>query len=132
MIVYKLVFFIEIQFNSIFSLRGLCDNVDAGLENFTDYEACFTLPSRNIQSNQNAPLQLRVRRAQDYDAPYQLRYLGQPESDRRKPTIVRSCIDIACTSSIVDYLTELGARIEFEYRISGYLFRKGRMKVNSN
>lgn len=82
-----------------------------------------------MQPNQNAPLQFRVRRALDHDAPYQLRYLGQPESDRRKPTIVRSCIDVACTSSIVDYLTELQARIEFEYRISGYLFRKGRMKI---
>lgn len=35
----------------------------------------------------------------------------------------------ACTSSIVEYLNELGARIEYEYRISGYLFRKGRMKI---
>lgn len=29
----------------------------------------------------------------------------------------------------MDYLNELGCRIEFEYRISGYMFRKGRMKI---
>lgn len=114
-----------------FRLRGLCDNVDTGVEQFTDCEACFTIPSRQVGGpTQVAPLQLRVRRSQEPANPYfQLRYLGQPEADRRKPTIVRSCIDVACTSSIYDYLTELGARVQFEYRISGYMFRKGRMKI---
>lgn len=104
-------------------LRGLCDNVDAGVEHFQDYEACF-----NLGPNPSG-LKLRVRKAQDVDAPYQLRYLGQAETDRTKPTLVRSCIDVACTSSIVEYLNELGAMVEFEYRISGYMFRKGRMKI---
>lgn len=29
----------------------------------------------------------------------------------------------------MEYLTELGARLEFEYTAHGYMFRKGRMKI---
>lgn len=81
--------------------------------------------------NQTAPLSLRVRRSINHDVPYQLRYLGQLEgqADRTRPTLVRNCIDIACTASIVEYLQELGFRPEFEYKLFGYMFRKGRMKV---
>ena len=28
--------------------------------------------------------------------PWQLRYLGQPEIGEKRPTLVRSCYDIAC------------------------------------
>lgn len=105
----------------------MCDNVESGPEHFSDYEVCFSLRL----PNQTAPLALRVRKALDQDAPFQLRYLGQPEgmADRNRPTLVRSCIDIACTASIVEFLTELGFRMEFEYRVTGYMFRKGRMKI---
>lgn len=74
---------------------------------------------------------MRVRKAQDVpDAPYQLRYIGQPElGDRTRPTLVRSSIDVSCTASIVEFLTELGCRVDFEFTIKGYMFRKGRMKV---
>lgn len=72
---------------------------------------------------------LRVRKAQDVEAPYQLRYTGQAEVDRTRPTLVRSSIDVGCTASIVDFLTELGCRVDFEYINRGYMFRKGRMKI---
>lgn len=49
--------------------------------------------------------------------------------DKARPTIVRSSVDVAVTPSILEYLTELGARIEFEYVARGYMFRKGRMKI---
>lgn len=76
------------------------------------------------------PLLLRVRRAEDMDAPHQLRYIGQQEiGDRSRPTLVRNSLDIACTSSVVEFLTELGCRIDFEYTNRGYMFRKGRMKI---
>lgn len=71
---------------------------------------------------------MRVRKAQDMDAPYNLRYVGQSELANR-PTIVRSSLDIACTASIVEFLTEMGFRIDFEYVNRGYMFRKGRMKI---
>lgn len=58
---------------------------------------------------------LRVRRALDRDSPFQLRYIGQPELDRSRPTLVRSSIDVGCTSTILDFLTELGCRLDFEY-----------------
>lgn len=76
------------------------------------------------------PLLLRVRKACDVDAPYQLRYVGQPElGDRTRPTLVRSSLDIACTSTIIEFLTELGCRVDYEYINRGYMFRKGRMKI---
>lgn len=82
-------------------------------------------------SPQEQPLLLRVRRALDYlDMPWQLRYIGQPElGDKSRPTIVRSSIDIATSNTVVEFLTELGCKLDFEYIARGYMFRKGRMKV---
>lgn len=128
-------------------LKGLCDNVDSGPEAFHDHEICFSLRD----PKQTANLQFRVRKALDVDVPYQLRYIGQPEvcthfvalftlfgmisllplqvGDRSRPTLVRSSIDVRCTRSILDFLAELGCRVDFEFINRGYMFRKGRMKV---
>lgn len=106
-------------------LRGLCDNVETAPETFHDLEVCMSMR----QPNQQMPLNVRVRRALDRDMPFQLRYIGQPELDRSRPTLVRSSIDVGCTSSILEFLTELGCRLDFEYVSQGYLFRKGRMKI---
>ena len=84
----------------------------------------------SIQGTGSQPLNLRVRRPLDpnLECPWQLRYIGQPELGNR-PTIVRSCHDIACSENAVEFLIELGCRLEFEFVAKGYLFRKGRMKV---
>lgn len=71
------------------------------------------------QPNSPQPLLLRVRRALGRDAPFQMRYLGQPEVDMRRPTLVRSCMDCACTNGILDFLSEMGFRLEFEYIAKG-------------
>lgn len=42
---------------------------------------------------------------------------------------MRSCYDIACSENAVEFLTELGCRLEFEYVAKGFVFRKGRMKI---
>ncbi|XP_014238918.1 mediator of RNA polymerase II transcription subunit 18 [Trichogramma pretiosum] len=109
-------------------LRGLCDNLDSGAESFHDHEMCFSI-RKGPPPEQG--LSLRVRRAFDYhDAPWQLRYIGQPEiGDKSQPTMVRSSLDIACSSTIVEFLTELGCRLDFECILRGYMFRKGRMKI---
>ncbi|KXJ72352.1 hypothetical protein RP20_CCG018315 [Aedes albopictus] len=108
-------------------LRGLCDNVDTGPEAFADYEMCLSL---KVPNEKTPVMTVRVRKAQDTDAPYQLRYIGQPElGDRNRPTLVRSSLDIACTPHVVEFLTEMGFRVDFEYITKGYMFRKGRMKV---
>ncbi|XP_018365103.1 PREDICTED: mediator of RNA polymerase II transcription subunit 18 isoform X2 [Trachymyrmex cornetzi] len=110
-------------------LRGLCDNVDHGPEGFYDHEMCFSIRS----TPQEQPLLLRVRRtldASNADMPWQLRYIGQPElGDKSRPTIVRSSIDIATSNTVVEFLTELGCKLDFEYVTRGYMFRKGRMKI---
>ncbi|XP_067638162.1 uncharacterized protein MED18 isoform X3 [Eurosta solidaginis] len=104
----------------IHRLRGLCDTIDASPESFHDVEVCLSLR----QPTQTAPLMLRVRRALDRDAPFQLRYIGQPELDRSRPTLVRSSIDVGCTSTILDFLTELGCRLDFEYVSRGTYIHK--------
>lgn len=121
----------------IFRLKGLCDNVETAPEQFADYEACFSLraPMTDQMQPQQAPapLMLRVRRSNDpadSAMPFQLRYIGNPElGDAKRPTLLRSSFDISCSPSIIDFLQELGCRLEFEYTVRGYLFRKGRMKI---
>lgn len=75
----------------------------------------------------------RVRRSMEAayaDMPWQLRYIGQPElGDKSRPTIVRSSIDVATSNTVVDFLTELGCKLDYEYITRGYIFRKGRMKI---
>eukprot|EP00088_Acartia_fossae_P060246 TRINITY_DN7209_c0_g1_i5.p1 TRINITY_DN7209_c0_g1~~TRINITY_DN7209_c0_g1_i5.p1 ORF type:complete len:213 (-),score=37.13 TRINITY_DN7209_c0_g1_i5:432-1070(-) len=106
-------------------LKGLCDNVDVGHHTFHEKEMVFS-----IRGNSTMPLALRVRHSLDasINVPWQLRYVGQPETGNR-PTVVRSCFDIACSSNIVEFLTELGCRLEFEQVCKGFIYRKGRIKV---
>merc|ERR1719331_3218056 len=84
----------------------------------------------SIRGTSTVPLTLRVRHSLDPNSriPWQLRYVGQPEMSQ-KSTVVRSCYDIACSSNVVEFLTELGCRLEFEYIAKGFVFRKGRMKI---
>lgn len=74
---------------------------------------------------------VRVRQdRQRKDFPWHLRYLGQSEiGDKNRATMVRSCIDVACSEKICDFLTEMGFKLSFTYLTKGYLFKKGRMKV---
>ncbi|XP_014218885.1 mediator of RNA polymerase II transcription subunit 18 [Copidosoma floridanum] len=109
-------------------LRGLCDNIDTGPEQFNDHEMCFSIrkgPPPEV------PLSLRVRRALDMiDMPWQLRYIGQPElGDKSQPTMVRSSLDVATSNTVVEFLTGMGFNLDFEYIIRGFMFLKGRMKV---
>ena len=112
----------------IHRLRGLCDNVDIGREEFNEKEMVFS-----IRGTATQPLQLRVRHSLDPNSsiPWQLRYVGLPELSQ-KATIVRSCYDIACTNNVVEFLSELGCRLEYEYISRGFIFRKGRIKVTVN
>jgi len=116
-------------------LRGLCDNVEDGQENFAEKEMVFSLQGASAG---NQPLQLRVRRpllagggatSKKPDCPWQLRYVGQPELANR-PVVVRSCYDIACSENVVDFLRELGCRLDYEFAAKGFLFRKGRLRVS--
>ncbi|OXA57818.1 mediator of RNA polymerase II transcription subunit 18 isoform X2 [Folsomia candida] len=112
-------------------LRGLCDNVDSGPETFHDHEACFVLYGNPGTGQQPPPLTLRVRRAlDDTSAPWHLRYMGQAEiGDKNRPTMIRSTLDVAVGSDILEFLKELGCRREFDFITKGFLFRKGRLKI---
>ncbi|XP_049787674.1 mediator of RNA polymerase II transcription subunit 18 isoform X2 [Schistocerca cancellata] len=107
--------------------------LSTAMESLTAAMNSSIVPSQEylLQGGTSAqPLLLRVRRALDYpDMPFQLRYIGQPEIDKSRPTIVRNSIDIGTSSSVVEFLTELGCRMDFEYIVRGYMFRKGRMKI---
>ena len=74
---------------------------------------------------------VRVRQdRQNKEFPWHLQYLGRSEiGDKSRATMVRSCIDVACSEKICDFLTEMGFKLSFTYLAKGYLFKKGRMKV---
>lgn len=74
---------------------------------------------------------LRVRQdTERKNFPWHLRYLGQSEiGDKNRATMVRSCIDIACSPNIGQFLTEMGFKLHFNFLTRGYMFKKGRMKV---
>lgn len=112
-------------------LRGLCDNADSGYEMFHDHEMAYILRSPTSAAVQ--PVSLRVRRSvepKDKDMPWHLRYLGQHEvGDKNRATLVRSCVDVSCSTNVAHFLEEMGFKRDFEYLSKGYIFKKGRMKV---
>jgi len=113
-------------------LRGLCDSAERNFETFSDYEAVYILRNSSAtQQSQGQCVFFRVRHALDHpDAPDHIRYLGQPEmGDRGRPTLVRACLDVACSSNVKEFLTEMGFRLDHDYVAKGYFFQKGRMKV---
>ncbi|CAM1295879.1 MED18 (predicted) [Pycnogonum litorale] len=71
---------------------------------------------------------VRARRAIDHPGvPWHLRYVGQPEAgDKNRPTIVS---DVATSENLVQFLNEMGFRLDHEFILKGYMFRKGRMKI---
>lgn len=73
---------------------------------------------------------LRVRRSIDYpENPWNLRYLGHHDTDRNRLTLARTCIDCNTSATITQFLNEMGFRLEFEFILRGFMFRKGRMKI---
>ncbi|CAG2101486.1 unnamed protein product [Medioppia subpectinata] len=107
-------------------LRGFCDNCDSSPETFHDHEMVFTIRAPNGSNTS-----LRVRKSLDVPHnPYHLRYLGQQElGDKNRATIVRNCIDCSTSSDCVPFLQEMGFKLDYEFVLKGYMFRKGRMKV---
>jgi len=109
-------------------LSGLTDNPQSGMQCFSDHEIVFQIrgPSASVQ-----PLSLRVRRSLERpDFPWHVKYVGQPEfGDKSKHTLVRSCIDVGTSDNVVQFLQEMGFKMDHEFIAKGYLFRKGRMKV---
>lgn len=107
-------------------LRGLCDNADEPSETFHDYEMVF-----QTRGSTGTPLVLRARQALDHpEMPWHLRYVGQPEvGDKSRSTMVRTCIDVDTSNNVVAFLNELGFRLDYEFVMKGFMFRKGRMKV---
>lgn len=107
-------------------LRGFCDNADSPPETFHDHEMVYT-----IRSASGSSTSLRVRKSLDHNSnPYHLRYLGQQElGDKSRATIVRNCIDCSTSNNCVQFLIDMGFKLDYEFVLKGYMFRKGRMKV---
>jgi mediator of RNA polymerase II transcription subunit 18 len=56
--------------------------------------------------------------------------MGQAElGDKNRPTMIRSTLDVAVGSDILEFLKELGCRREFDFITRGFIFRKGRLKL---
>lgn len=62
--------------------------------------------------------------------PWQLRYIGQSElGDKFQATIVRNSLNIGVKGSLLEFLRELGCKLDFDYAVKGFMFRKGIMKI---
>ncbi|ESO82416.1 hypothetical protein LOTGIDRAFT_204899 [Lottia gigantea] len=110
-------------------LRGLCDNAEKAPEPFYDHEMVFMLRGATAQQN---PVLFRVRRSVEPrdDTSWHIRYLGTSEvGDKSRHTLVRACFDVACSNNVVQFLNEMGFKLDHEYCVKGYFFHKGRMKV---
>lgn len=111
----------------IHRLQGLCDNIETGPETFRDHEMVF-----NMSVPPALPVLFRARRSLLYtDAPWHVRYIGQADlmADKSRPTLMRSCIDVSTSENLVQFLQEMGFKLDHEYVVQGALFVKGRMKV---
>ncbi|KAL4225546.1 Mediator of RNA polymerase II transcription subunit 18 [Mactra antiquata] len=107
-------------------LRGLCDNADSNPEAFHDHEMIFSLKG----SPQQQPMTVYLRHSLIQTDCWHLRYVGSTEfGDKTRQTLVRSCVDIGVSDSIVKFLNEIGFKLEYEFVAKGYFFHKGRMKV---
>ncbi|CAH1786406.1 unnamed protein product, partial [Owenia fusiformis] len=110
-------------------LKGLCDNVEAGTVSFQDHEMVYIM--RSNTTNQQ-PMIFRARRSLTHrEAPWHLRYLGttEPVADKSRHTLMRSSIDVGTSDNLVQFLRDIGFRLDHEFVLKGYFFRKGRMKV---
>ncbi|XP_069479038.1 mediator of RNA polymerase II transcription subunit 18 isoform X1 [Ambystoma mexicanum] len=105
-------------------LRGLCDNMEP--ETFQDHEMVFLL-----KGQQGSPFILRARRSMDKPSlPWHLRYLGQPEmGDKSRHALVRNCVDIATSDNLMEFLLEMGFRLDHEFVAQGHIFKRGSMKI---
>ena len=43
--------------------------------------------------------------------------------------MLRNSIDVGCTPNVLEFLSEMGFKQEYEYMCKGCMFRKGRMKI---
>lgn len=110
----------------IHRLRGLCDNAESQPEVFTDHEMVFQMKGNQGQQ----PISVHLRHSLCPPEYWHLQYIGTAEmGDKSRHTLVRSCLDIGVSDSIVQYLNEMGFKLDYEFVAKGYFFHKGRMKV---
>lgn len=110
----------------IHRLRGLCDNADTQPDTFQDHEMVFVLRG-NPQQTQ---ITVHLRHSLVETECWHLRYVGSAEiGDKSRHTLVRTCVDIGVSDSIVKYLNEIGFKLDYEFVAKGFFFHKGRMKV---
>ncbi|KAG2460703.1 MED18 polymerase, partial [Polypterus senegalus] len=95
-------------------------------DTFVDHEMVFLL-----KGQQGSPFILRARHSLDRpNAPWHLRYLGQPEvGDKSRHALVRNCVDVAVSHNLTEFLSEMGFRMDHEFVAKGHIFRKGALKV---
>lgn len=125
-------------------LRGFCDNSYEQPHKFHDHEMVYTISMTFIllfldiklifcdftEAPTGQTSSLRVRRSLDHpENPWNLRYLGHHDTDRNRIALARSCIDCNTTTNIIQFLNEMGFRLDFEYTLKGFMFRKGKMKI---
>ncbi|CDW57520.1 mediator of RNA polymerase II transcription [Trichuris trichiura] len=105
-------------------IKGLADPRS---EAFSEHELVFA------NKSSTGPITWHVRRSLDHpDAPFHLRYVGNPDPDENKkcPTIMRKTMDCLCHSNdMMGFLGNLGFRMQYEFVAKGVIFTKGPIKI---
>ncbi|KAL5006203.1 hypothetical protein ScPMuIL_015009 [Solemya velum] len=107
-------------------LQGLCDNAEGMPQKFQDHEMVFMMRGNTPQQI----ISFRVRHSLHQRQNWVLRYTGQTEiGDKNRQTLVRTCCDVATSDNVVQFLNEMGFRLDNEFIAKGFFFHKGRMRV---
>ncbi|CAG2253557.1 MED18 [Mytilus edulis] len=93
-------------------LKGLCDHADSPEEKFVDHEMVYAIKNASIPQ----PLQYSVRHSLVQPENWQLRYLGHSEmGDKSRHTLIRNCVDVATSDNVLQFLHEVGFRLDHEF-----------------
>lgn len=107
-------------------LKGMCDSSDETTSRFKEHEIVYSMRE---PSNQTVSVRVKKQLAPP-GQPCLLTYLGHPEiGDKNRPTTVRTCVEVNCTSNVCSFLQELGFVMDFEYISQGWQFQKNKLRV---
>uniref|UniRef100_A0A914CC05 Mediator of RNA polymerase II transcription subunit 18 n=1 Tax=Acrobeloides nanus TaxID=290746 RepID=A0A914CC05_9BILA len=88
----------------------------------------------SLKTGDNPDVTVRIRRKFNRDSHlWHWRYVAAPEPDIHCPTIVRKVIDsVGASSNLMEFVKNLGLRMDYEYITQGELFIKGKIKIFLN
>ncbi|CAK9292252.1 unnamed protein product [Gordionus sp. m RMFG-2023] len=118
--------------NALQKLKGISDDGDGPLKEFSDYEIGLILQKNTpLSSKISSSFRMKIRRSlSQFSLPHYIRYQGPIENtDKTMSTLYRASIDVPCSSNVLSFFMDMGFQQEYEYIAKGYIFHKGKLKI---